>query len=49
MAPDDEPFSPELSGMKIIPLRHKLAELTDCMVLYRPSDSKIVNHIHSHN
>ena len=23
MAPDDAPFSPEFSSMKIIPLRHK--------------------------
>ena len=27
MAPDDAPFSPELSGMKIIQLRDMLAEL----------------------
>ena len=27
MAPDYKPFSPELSGMKILALRHKLTEL----------------------
>ena len=43
MAPDDAPFSPELSGMKIIPLRHKLTDL------YRPIDINIVGHCHSHN
>ena len=44
MARDNAPFSPKLSGMKITPLRHKLAEIREIAWYYRP----IVDHTHSH-
>ena len=41
MTPYDAPFSSELSGMKIIPLRHKLTELCQFEWYY-------IGHSHSH-
>ena len=49
MAPYDAPFSPELSSMKIIPLRHKLTELLQFEWYYRSTDSQILDHRNRHN